>query len=543
MKNIYKVLLGGVLAFSVSSCEEDFLKVDPTDKVSSEELKELVKADAGLVSASLDGLLAMMHTGGISGSPNSHRDLGYKTAAICDGLISGEIAMTNSSFTSFLSCEQLLATSDNTNIFGYRLWRYPYRVVKAANDIIDTFGGDATSFGDGEENNPAKQSFAKALVMRSFAYYNILLHYTKSYKADDKVIPLYIDGSTQGGPAVSSGEIAKKLIADMTKAIEYLKGYTRANKLDIDVDIAKMILAYIHAYVGNWKETYDLASSIADAGKYKILDKEGVLGGFNNVASESWMWASDITPSLDMQLQSWWGMMDGSSYSYPAFGDRRAISDAIFAQIDENDYRKMQFINDPTSIWHLMAGRKFYNQKFTNDKIEEIIKTSIEEAKAYNEDPKNKDKKKKIIPTGLNGATYLSKMRNKSERPIKDDYVYLRIEEAFLLAAEAAAALEDNANARKYLTAVLAKRFEKAEQYDNVNSLGAADLLNEVIKHSTIEFYGEGKFYALMKRQKLTVTRGTNTLTHKGKEYAYDSEEMTIPIPQNELLNNPKLKQ
>lgn len=44
-----------------------------------------------------------------------------------------------------------------------------------------------------------------------------------------------------------------------------------------------------------------------------------------------------------------------------------------------------------------------------------------------------------------------------------------------------------------------------------------------------------------MKRNKLSVKRGTNHLDHVGTVYPFNADELTLEIPQAEVLNNPNL--
>jgi hypothetical protein len=54
-----------------------------------------------------------------------------------------------------------------------------------------------------------------------------------------------------------------------------------------------------------------------------------------------------------------------------------------------------------------------------------------------------------------------------------------------------------------------------------------------------LNFWGEGKSYLAMKRNKATTTRGSNHLFFAGDSFQYNDAKLTFEIPQNEVLNNP----
>lgn len=51
--------------------------------------------------------------------------------------------------------------------------------------------------------------------------------------------------------------------------------------------------------------------------------------------------------------------------------------------------------------------------------------------------------------------------------------------------------------------------------------------------------WGEGKSYLAMKRNKATITRGSNHVFRAGESFNFSSDEMSFQIPQFEFNNNP----
>src|SRR5690606_27792527 len=130
------------------------------------------------------------------------------------------------------------------------------------------------------------------------------------------------------------------------------------------------------------------------------------LGGFNTVTTPSWMWGMDLTENQGLNLISWWGQMDIFTYSYAYVGDPKAMDLGLYNSIPEGDVRKDQFefvsgfgSNMPLPI------NKFYHEGRT-----------------------------------LGGQRYIS-----------TDYIYMRVDEFYLLHAEAAAKTGDEETAKTYL--------------------------------------------------------------------------------------------
>src|SRR5690606_17295813 len=181
----------------------------------------------------------------------------------------------------------------------------------------------------------------------------------------------------------------------------------------------------------------------------------------------SWMWGADIQVSTGLDLVSWWGQMDLFTYSYTWAGDPKGIDADLYDAIRPNDVRKTQFYAEAD---YLPLGKFF-------------------------------------APDLIIGG----------QRTITTDYIYMRVDELYLLNAEANAHLGQEAKAIASLKALLAQRFKNAADYAYINTLSGKQLLEEIYLQTRIELWGEGKSYLAMKRNKATVTRGANHLFFEGE--------------------------
>ena len=212
------------------------------------------------------------------------------------------------------------------------------------------------------------------------------------------------------------------------------------------------------------------------------------------------MWGVDLTLANDLDLISWWGQVDMYTYSYAWAGDPKVIDNDLYASIRNDDLRKQQFVDifGDETYWPI---NKFYAQHRTQE---------------------------------------MDDSEWGGQRQIIADYVYMRVEEMYLLNAEAQAKLGQDALAVDRLKELLDLRIA---DYSYVDALSGQALQDEIYLQTRIELWGEGKSYLALKRNKETLTRGPNHLFFPGESFTYDSDELTFPIPQAEVLNNPVLNQ
>ena len=113
----------------------------------------------------------------------------------------------------------------------------------------------------------------------------------------------------------------------------------------------------------------------------------------------------------------------------------------------------------------------------------------------------------------------------------------------YLLYAETAAKSGDEAGAKDALKTLLAQRLATATDAAYVDQLSGQALLDEIYLQTRIELWGEGKSYLALKRNKASVTRGSNHPTAAGQTIPYNDNRLTFDIPQSEIQNNPNLGQ
>lgn len=487
MKNYIKLTGIAALLLLGVSCSKDFLEKEPTEFLTADQIEEAAEKNPAVVRGTLTGIYSLMietFTGGTTG----HDDFGHKSYDIYGDMLSGDMALSVSTYGWYRSnITEFQATTDYTNLDNYQVWRYYYRIIRSANTVIDALGGNE-AVPELEEN---KYILGQAKAIRAHSYFYLTQYFTETYNPSAEILPIYDDLGDQNGPKVATSEIFNLIESDLTSAIDLLDGFNRTGKNEINKYVAKGILAYVYAYQGDkWQQVFDLTGDIMTNGGFTLMSSEEVLGGFNNLGTPGWMWGIDLTIDTDLALVSWWGQIDYFSYSYAAAGDAKAIDSGLYAEIPDDDVRKAQFYAPAGSYLDLMPINKFY-------------------APARE-------------PMGQN--------------PVVTDYVFMRVAEMYLLHAEAAARLGNDAVAVSTLKELLSERIPDASYVDG---LSGQALLDEIYLQTRIELWGEGKSYLALKRFKETVVRGANHLSYVGEPIPYDDDKLTFEIPQSEIQNNP----
>lgn len=502
MKKTYlKTLFVIAMSVLTVSCGSDFLEETPTENISRDDVGKTGEIYAGVLAGTLSGISNAMFTTGTGGT-TTHEDFGQKGFDIYLDFLSGDLALSANNYNRYGLFVQFQTTNDYTQTTGnYTAWRYYYRVIGYTNNIIDAVGGNDATITDAN-----KVTMGQAKAMRAYAYFYLTQLYIPEYTPSSKILPLYIDSKGEALAQSETQEVYAQMVDDLTQAITLLDGYQRGELYEINQDIAKTLLAYVYSAMGGSTNNImarDLADEVIAQSGLPITTKEETVGGFNRIENNpSWLWGIDITTDAGLDLISWWGQMDVYTYSYQWAGDKKSIDENLYNAINDNDIRKMQFAT-PADI---------------ADPVNQLVSTDV------------------LIPFKkfYNGNRVRGGQRN-----IEDDYVFMRIDELYMLSAELSAREGFETEAKNRLKEVLAQRFDDPADYAYVDGLTGQDLQDEIYLQTRIEFFGEGKSFLALKRNKGTVTRGPNHVYFAGDSWPYNDDILTFEVPLSEVQNNP----
>lgn len=481
-----------VLGFSLflTGCGENFLETEPTEFISDDRIDEIAEIDPDRRTANLTGIYANMFATGTGGSdPLAHDDFGQRGYDIYGDILSSDMVLGAQIYGWYSRVSDMQTTIDYTSINNYYIWRYYFRIINGANAVIDGLGGTEVVPKDTEE----RFIMGQAKALRAYAYFYLANYFGEEYEPSEPVLPLYTDTDSPNQPLSTTEEVYGQIVSDLETAIDYLDGFDRGAELfRINVPVAQGLLAYTYSAMGENEKAANLAKDVIDNGGFELLPLEEVTtDGFNNIQTSSWMWGVDLILDMGLDLVSWWGQVDLFTYSYAWAGDGKIINDELYELIPEDDSRKDWFVD----VYE--DGQKYPINKF-------------------------------FAPGRTIGG----------QRTIETDYVYMRIEDMYLLHAENAAKINDEDAAKKSLKALLAQRLPDPSYVDD---LSGEALLDEIILQTRIELWGEGKSYLSMKRNELTITLGSNHVTFPGAVIPYNDDRLTFEIPQSEIQNNPEI--
>ncbi len=490
MKNIIKYLFVLIMFIPISGCQKSFLDKEPTQNISADQIQVASITNPAIAKGMILGIYSLMIQT-FSGLGNGHDDFGQKSCDITTDMLSGDMALHGATYGWFEQISELQTTTTDRHPEMY--WKYYYRVIKAANEIIDGLGGNAAEISDPE--NAAYYGQAKALRAHSYFYLANLYQHNYSDNSSQPCVPLY-DSQLAGtaAPLATLSQIYALIVSDLEDAVVRLAGYNRGSKTEVNEYVAKGMLAYAYLTTGQNALAAATAQDVIDNSGATVMDKDEILdSGFRSVNIPGWLWGVDLTTDNTGSLLTFWGMVDIFTYSYAGVGDTKGMDNGLYALIPDTDVRKNQFQEAFAAEDWLPIG-KFYDA----------------------------------------GKTVFG------DRSWTNDEVFMRVAEMYLIKAEALARSgADDAGARTALLGLIDDRDTDAAT--RVAGLSGQALLDEIYLQWRIEMWGEGKSYFALKRFKGTVARGSNHLNLAGATMQHNDDRLILAIPEDEINNNPML--
>ena len=547
MKKIFLSLATVALIFA--SCSDSFLTRNPAGGSLTQEQFDALSSEK--LQGTLKGLYSMIYT--MSGS--DHDEFGQRSIDLWGDILCGDIAVTNKTYGWLYQDEQMLTVSNRTGtiwVFYYDLIHNINTTVKGINTSSDDLMGKIAKYGypskateyeyTSEETNYALY-LAQALALRAYCYGNLIRWYTPTVEALENVgytiddyasIPVYTETNMDSPqPLSKSADVYAQVFKDLTNSItlfeefgayyEKLNGsaYTRETKLEINVNVARGLLAYDYLNAAPYyykidankeKSYYRAALKYADevikSGEFRVIPNSMLYTtGFNNVDEPSWMWGQNVVTETAGGLRSWFGQCDIHSYSYAWAGDTKVLDDNLKMLLEPWDGRSGWF-ND---------GSK--NSKFKD----------CPDGKFFSEQNPTSTKEEDI------------------DREWLSDNVFMRIESMYLIAAEACYFLDSFNLCKDYLNGITAERLNLSypdaltEHNAYINGLAGDKLKEAIIYNWRIEMWGEGYGLQTFRRLTKNTKRGNNHDYSGGTEVNADDTRFNMNIPSSEATYNPNI--
>ena len=452
-----------------------------------------------------------------------HDVFGQRSIDLATDLCCGDIAMTSKRYGWFVSDEY----GRTYGRAGY-FWSFYYNIIRCCNlaiNVLDKEGRPDLDFDPKtitDEQYANGFYYAELLTIRGWAYAALQRFFckTKHHGIDintELSVPIYTEEATLGGdtilgaPRATASDVYLRVEEDLLTAIDYFEAFNemeRDNKLEVNVDVARMTLAYSYLNKGEYNNALTIAKELIDNTEAIILpNKEVLTNGFNNVDSKNWIWAEDVTVENTTALASFFGQCDIYSYSYASAGDVKGIDAKLLSEVTALGW-------DIRELWW---------------------------GNYYRLDTKNNS----MYQYAPDGKFFSAKSDElQGDRDWLSDNVFMRVETAYLIAAEAAYRENDFALAAEYLTKVTDERVKEGQEdaYAAYKAtLTDSKVLEEAIRYNwRVELWGEGYGLQTFRRWNKDVTLGDNHLRSTKEALVPTTDRIfTFVIPSSETNYNP----
>lgn len=487
----YKILSLVLLALVFTSCRKGFLDTFPTTAVAADDA--IASTKNGF--AALNGIHRIMYVQydqqgeAGEGSNNIFRDLMgedivYPLANGSTGLI-GFMQWTNHRNVSSVDLRYV--------------YRYYYRIIANANILIN---GIDNAVGPESEKKIIK---GQALAYRAWAHFQLVQLWGKRYVAgvvnNQLGVPLMLTNTLVGQPRATVEEVYAQVNKDLDDAVLLLAGYVRsgsAAKSNLNVNVAQGLKARVAMAQQNWAVA--VTNAVAARSGFPLMSNADYLAGFNNTDNVEWIWGSRQISDHNTFFYSYFAYISCNFNSTVIRTQPRAINATLWNAIPATDIRKQ--------CWDLTGATV-------------------------------------PVPPGGARVPYQNKKYMAASSTLSiGDVPYMRAAEMYLIEAEARARQGgQDAAARTALFTLISNR---NPSYVLSTNSGQA-LIDEIMFHRRVEFWGEGFRFTDLKRLNLPLDRSgipnhlPNLISVSGVP-AGDSRWEWL-FPQDEMNTNPNIVQ
>jgi hypothetical protein len=497
MRN-YKLI---TLAFAVmlfASCEKSFLDTFPTTAVAADDA--VASTQNGY--AALNGIHRIMYV-----QYDQQGENGEGSNNIFRDLMGEDIVYPLANGSTGLIGFMQWTTHRNVNSVDLRyVYRYYYRIIANANILIN--GIDGATGPDADK----KIIKGQALAYRAWAHFQLVQLWGKRYvngETNSQLgVPLLIENTLVGQPRATVEEVYTQVNKDLDDALTLLAGYNRnlngagstnsAAKSNFNVNVVQGLKARVALTQQKW----DLAATSAIAARqgFTLMTNAEYLTGFNNTSNQEWIWGSRQISDHNTFFYSYFAYISCNFNSTVIRTQPRAINATLWNAISATDNRK--------KCWDLTGATV-------------------------------------PVPPGGARVPYQNKKYMAASADLSiGDVPYMRTAEMYLIEAEARARQGgQEAAARQALFTLMVNR---DPSYVLSTNSGQA-LIDEIMFHRRVEFWGEGFRFLDLKRLNLPLNRNgiPNHLPSLVSIFDVPAGDVKWQwlFPQDEMNANPAIEQ
>lgn len=445
-KFIYAIVaICGLL--SLSACSEDSLITEPTDSMSGATLM----SDGVKALVPLNGIYRSMYTAGWSTTGNTHQCFGISAYNLMAEVMGDDMIM-GAQGSGWFWFDAIYNVKNRFTISAWRsydLWKAYYTWIANANYIL---AAEETMGGATDDKNYA---IGQAYAIRAYSYFMLAQSFARTYKGheNEKCVPIYTgptSTTTTGQPRSTVAQVYEQITGDINKAVELLEGLPQQQSAHMSYAVAQGIRSRIALVMEDWATAEEAAEeAIAKSGK--SIAKVDEFIGLNDVTKKNVMWGAQVISDQTGGYASLFAHMDTvASYG---MGAPKMISNSLYAKISNTDTRK--------AWWPELSPYSAFK------------------------------------PADWGGAHLQRKMYFSDPSQWMGDYIWMRVEEMYLNAAEAECHQGKDGEARAHLMALMSERDPNYTCSKSGNSLApltsesTGSLLEEIILQRRIELWGE----------------------------------------------------
>lgn len=530
MKTIKAFLAVGVASVALSACND--LSTEPFGSVvTQDQKKEIVEANPDMAAASVNALPQMtsVFLGLFYPSATVHTDFGWPSCMI---VLDSRGTDMPSALIGYNWYTAALEMSDFGGRYydNYLLWRTNYNLINSSNSVAALI--------DPEIEAGQMQYFrAQALGFRAWAYTNLAQAYQFTYARNPEAptVPLILDtnleqAAAEGCARASGTDLYAQVIADLTEAIALLdkaekQGINRKNQgvgNTIKTFLNQAVCYGLRARANLLIQNYPAAESDADTA-IKLAQQEGLtpssiseasVPSFYDINEHNWLWGYYQDPQADgVNLIGWGGQMNSwHASNYPAAGCYRMINKKLYESISSNDARKSWWLNGSAAPGNTLPSQ-----------YREFL-SAVTGMGGQKHPPYTNTKFGAYQNTPTNGAPYA------------EDVPYMRVEELYLMRAEAKGMqnVQNGVNdLRQFVTTYRQSNY-------TCSASSTDEFIDAIWFQRRIELWGEGfSYYDMMRFQKPLDRRGGGFDPTIVFNLAPSNPVLIYEIVQTESINNP----
>ena len=485
MKKIFKYLFIGMFGvLCLSSCNSDLLETEPTDSMSG----STFMGDATKALIPLNGIYRSMYTAGWSTTGNTHQCFGISAYNLMAEVMGDDFIMgaQGSGWFWFDAAYNVKTRYTSSSWRSYDLWYAYYTWIANANYII---AAEETMEGSSED---VAYVIGQAYAIRAYSYFMLAQTFARNYTyPNDPCVPIYNEPTmttTTGQPRSTVAQVYEQIDNDINKAVELLaKSPAQRHPSHIGYAVALGLKSRIALVEEKWSEALDAAQKAIAASHCQILPVKDFIG-LNDVSKANVMWGAQIVSDQAGMYASLYAHMDVNV----SYGQRapKVISTWLYSKMNDTDTRK-------------------------NGHLIPVYENGTLKGHTYSKDGGWWDPTNAVNEEGdptISAAGYIQTKFNFSDlQTWTGDYIWMRVEEMYLNAAEAACHANNDALAKEYLMALMSVR-DPNYTCDNLTGNGIAEistqfaagsyerrsLLEEILIQRRLELWGEdGRIYTI----------------------------------------------